>query len=394
MKIVIMAGGSGKRFWPKSRALFPKQCIPITSSKEMIVETVERLETLVGKKDMYIATGNSIYNKIEQLLPDVNYIVEPVPRNTAACIGLSAITISDKDEIMIIETADHTYLDVKAYIENLKAAVEMAKQDKIVLIGIKPTFPHTGLGYIKTGKSIKEEKIVISKIDDFKEKPDSLTASKFLESGNFLWNAGIFVTKVKTILEAIKKHLPKMYDSLIKIKESNFDKKVLEKEFSSIASISIDYGVLEKSDNLAVVEGNFHWDDVGDWGAIERIKKKDLDGNIISGSYEGTATDSIIMGNNKKIIANNIKNTIIVDSEDCLLICKKDRAQDVKKIVSILEKNPGLKRFAEDIQEKSIPEVIQIDCKNIDIKSTSLVACIGLRDITIEKEEIVQINGI
>jgi mannose-1-phosphate guanylyltransferase len=394
--VVIMAGGSGTRFWPKSRKNIPKQCIKITSEKPMIVETVERLEALAPKSNIYIATGSHLEKPIRKILPDVNYVIEPCARNTAACIGLSAAAIAkkDKDAVMVIETTDHVYSDVDAYIENLKAGVEMAKENKIVLIGIKPTFPHTGLGYIHQGNLVKDDEIKIYEIVEFKEKPDLKTAKEFLESGDYLWNSGIFISRVDVMLEAIKTYMPELYSSLMKIQESDFNEDILKQEFEALENISIDYGVMEKANNTVVIRGEFPWDDVGDWKAMERVHGKDENGNIIIGEHKGDAKNCIIIGDGKPIETGEIENLIIVDTKDCLLVCSKDRCQEVKKIVEILEKDPYLAKYTEDIQNNFEFHKLSVDCENLEVKSDGIVATIDVDNIHVEKNSIILIKEV
>jgi len=393
--IVIMAGGSGKRFWPKSRKNIPKQCLPITSDNPMIKETVERLKPIAQKKDIYIATGNHLEKPIKKILPDVNYVIEPMPKNTAACIGLAAISISDPEEVMIIETSDHSYEDVEAYLKHLRVGIETAKKDKIVLIGITPNFPNTGYGYIHQGELIDEKNnIQIHEIAEFKEKPDIETAKIFFKSGVYLWNSGVFISKASTMLNAIKQHLPELYSSLMKIKGSNFDKDVLTKEFEKLESISIDHGIMEKADNLALIRGNFPWDDIGDWKAMERIHSKDKNNNIILADHQGDAENCIIVGNKKPIHTEKIENLIIVDTQDCLLVCNKQRFQDVKKIVEMLEKDPELKKYTENIQEGLEFHKVTLDCQNLEIKSNCLVATVGIGNIYIEKDSKLIVKGV
>ncbi len=390
--IVIMAGGSGTRFWPKSRKNIPKQCIKITSDKPMIVETVERLKPIAD--DIYISTGTHLEKPIKEILPDVKYVIEPMPKNTAACIGLSAISMQDPEEVMIIETADHAYSDEEAYLAHLKAGISSAEKGNIVLIGIKPTSAHTGFGYIHQGDKIKDENIEIYEIEDFREKPDSRTAKEFLESGDYLWNSGIFISKAGTMLQAIEKHMPELYTALMKIKDSNFDQNTLHQEFKDLESISIDHGIMEKADNTVVVRGEFPWDDVGDWSAMERIHEKDEKNNIILADHKGNARNCIIIGDEKPIETDDIEDTIIVDTKDCLLVCSKDRTQEVKKIVEKLKSDPGLKKYAEDIQPDPEPHQISIDCEDIEVESDSVTATIGVDNLKIIKNSKIEIRGV
>jgi len=389
--VVIMAGGSGTRFWPKSRKNIPKQCIAIVSSKTLIEETVERLELLAPKQNIYISTGKHLEGPIRKIVPDVKYVVEPLSKNTAACIGLSAMTIllNDPEAIMVVETADHVYSDVDAYINHLQVGVEMAKDDKIVLIGIKPTFPHTGFGYIHQGKEItgESEDIKIFDIAGFKEKPDYKTAKQFLDEGMYLWNSGIFISKAKVMLEAIRQHMPQLYNALLRIDDSEFDEQVIFEEFEQLESISIDYGVMEKAKNTVVVRGEFPWDDVGDWKAMDRIHPKDSKGNVIMGKHKGNARNCIIFGDDKQIETGDIEGLVIVDTKDCLLVCSKDRVQEIKKIVEIMQQDLELVKYVVDIQEDFEQQKISVDCENIEIESDGLVATIGVDGLYIEKND-------
>ena len=385
MKAIILAGGYGSRFWPKSRKNRPKQCLPIASDKPMIVDTVDRLKPIVD--EFYISTGKELEKPLRDLLRDVKYVIEPLAKNTAAAIGLSCITVSE-DEVIVVETADHTYSDPKSYLDNLKEAAKMAKKGKIVLIGIKPSFAHTGFGYIKQGKLIKKGKIEIYEIEEFKEKPSLEIAKEYLKDGNYLWNAGIFICKAGVMLKAIEKYMPQLYSALIKIKQSNFDQSILKKEFEKLKSISIDYGIMEKANNTAMIRGEFPWDDVGDWKAAERIHKKDDNGNIVLGKHKGSAINSIIIGENVK--TEGVKELIIVDTNDCLLVCNKNRSQDVKKIVEELEKDPKLKKFVER-EERPEQHNVFIDSDNIETKSDALIATIGVSNLYIEKDQKVKV---
>jgi mannose-1-phosphate guanylyltransferase len=305
--------------------------------------------------------------------------------------------LDDPEAIIVVETADHVYSDIKAYIKNLKAGVEMAKNDKIVLIGIKPTFPHTGLGYIHEGRELTDEgkEIKIFDIANFKEKPDYKTARQFVESGKYLWNSGIFISKAKVMLKSIKEHMPNLHNALSRIDDSGFDEQVIFKEFEKLESISIDYGVMEKAKNTVVIRGEFPWDDVGDWEAMDRVHTKDSEGNVIIGKYKGEAKNCIIFGEKKLIDMDKIDGLVVVDTSDCLLVAKKERALDVKKIVDMLEKDEKLKKYALDFVKNPEFNYLQIDCKNLDIKSNKLVATIGLNDIIIEEtdEKIVVKHG-
>ncbi len=391
ISVVIMAGGSGTRFWPKSRKNVPKQCIAIVSEKTMIEEAVERMEKLTPKDNIYISTGKHLEGPMRKHLPDVNYVIEPCARNTAPCIGLSAISIMKKDpeSIMAIVTADHSFADPDAFIEHMKAGVEMAKNDKIVLIGINPTYPSTGFGYIHMGDELtsEDDDIKIHDLREFKEKPDLKTAKEFLESGEYMWNSGMFISKVSVMMDAIRMHMPDLYDALSKISNSDFDEKVLEEEFEKLEKISIDYGVMEKAKNIAVVRGDFPWADVGDWKSMEIIHPKDENGNVVIGEHSGDAKNCIIVGDGKLIETADIENVVIVDTKDCLLVCSKDRVQEVKKIVEILENDPELEKYTKDLQDEFEFHKVSIDCEDLEVSSNGLVATIDVDELHIEKND-------
>lgn len=344
---VIMAGGYGERFWPLSRKSRPKQCLPIHTEKPMIKETADSLVDVFGDS-IYISTGKDMAGEIKKIMPKAKFIVEPMSRNTAACIGLSAITLLDKDPdaIMFLETADHMYEDQALYIEHIRYALKIAKKDDvIVLMGIKPTYPHTGLGYIEKDEIVYDDKINLYKVKCFKEKPDLKTAKEFVESGNFLWNSGMFIAKCKVMLDEIKNHMPKLYEGLMNIKKSGFDESVVMKEFEKFEKISIDYGVMEPSEKTCVIDADMHWDDIGDLAAYDRFSEKDKAGNVRKGEIiEIDSKNNIVLG--KKLIALlGVENLIIAETDDVILVADKKRSQDVKKIVQKLSENKDHKKY-------------------------------------------------
>ncbi len=344
---VIMAGGKGERFWPKSRETNPKQCLKIISNRSMVEETIERLKPLFSKKDIYISTNEKLAKHIRKTLPNVNYVIEPIAKDTAAAIGLSASYITKKqgDAIMFIETTDHTYKSKNEYLKHVKFAIDLANENYIVLIGIKPTEPHTGFGYIQKGKPVKVNKIKAYKIRRFKEKPDIKTAKVFFKSGEYLWNSGMFVSKCSVMLEAIKKHMPELYLALRKIKKNNFNKKIAKKEFKNLKKVSIDYGVMEKAKNTIVIEANMKWDDIGDWRAMERIHQKDKDWNVVIGKHFGLNTKNCIIWGDNLVATYDIKDLIIVSTKDSVMVIPKNRAQKVKELVEEMKKNKRFKKY-------------------------------------------------
>lgn len=343
---LIMAGGRGERFWPKSRKNLPKQFLSLTSDgKTMIQLTVERILPLVSIDDIYIAT-NSDYKSLilEQLpnIPEENILCEPVSRNTAPCIGLGATHISKKYEeaIMIVLPSDHLIRYNSMFINVLKDACDVAsKGNNLVTIGITPDYPETGYGYIKfnpnncQGRSFEVERFV--------EKPNLEVAKEYLASEEYLWNSGMFVWKISSILHNIEQFMPETFLGLSSIKEgigtSNQDV-ILEKEYLNFPSISIDYGIMEKCDNIYTIPGAFGWDDVGSWLAVERIKKTNEYGNIVDGNVITIESNNCIIEADKKLIATvGVEDLIIVDTEDATLICDKQSANNIKKVLENLK---------------------------------------------------------
>ncbi|WP_132040430.1 sugar phosphate nucleotidyltransferase [Caldanaerobacter subterraneus] len=347
---VIMAGGKGERFWPKSRMKMPKQFLNLYGDKTMIQQTVDRLKRIMPIENIFVVTNIDYAAIISDQIPDLpteNILIEPMAKNAAACIGLAALHTErrDKESIMVVLPSDHVIKDEEAYIEILKTAIEKAKLgDNLVTIGIKPTRPETGYGYIKFRKMTKE--IIngnpVHKVEKFVEKPGYEVTVGYVKNGDYLWNSGIFIWKTSSILRAIEKYMPELHKALENIRK-NFDaddvEKALYDEYSKLESISIDYGVMEKAKNVYVVPGDFGWDDVGSWASIERLYEKDDNGNVIKGNVVSVDTKkSIITGNERLIATLGIEDVIIVDTEDALLISSKDKAQNVKEILKKLEK--------------------------------------------------------
>ena len=347
--IVIMAGGKGERFWPKSRINLPKQFLSLTDDgKSMIQHTVERAKSLVDIENVYVVTNEMYKNLVLEHVPDIpdeNIIIEPVAKNTAPCIGLAAMHIAKKDinSKMIILPSDHLIKFNEIFIDTLKTALDVVeKGDNLVTIGITPNYPETGYGYINftKGESFKDSANVYEVLR-FVEKPNLEKAKEYLTSGQYLWNSGMFVWKASTILKNFKEYLPEIYEGLQKIGESIGTEKyeeVLKKEFSNLPSESIDYGIMEKAKNIYVIPGNFGWDDVGSWLSLERINKTNQDGNVINGNVISIRTkNSIIQGNEKLIATIGLEDIVIVDTDDVTLICHKDNTQEVKEIINNLK---------------------------------------------------------
>ena len=349
MKItaVIMAGGRGERFWPQSRISRPKQFLSLTNDGEtMIQKTVTRLASLVDINDVFVVTNKNYLELVNEQLPGLpaeNVIAEPAARNTAPCIGLAAGIINKKyneDAVMIVLPSDHFIKFNAMFIDVLKQAVKVAEHGQsLVTIGITPTYPETGYGYINfSGKGLENGEYEVVR---FVEKPDYEKAKQYVNSGEYLWNSGMFVWKTSSILKNIERFLPDMYKGLEEIYVAygteNFVPK-LERGFPLLKSESIDFGVMEKADNIYTSPGSFGWDDVGSWLAIERINKTNEYGNFVKGDVVSIDTkNSTIVGNNKMIAAVGLENIVIVDTNDALLVCSKGSTQDIKRVTEHLK---------------------------------------------------------
>ena len=344
-----MAGGKGTRFWPKSRESMPKHLLDIVSEKTIIQETIDRIIPLIPAENILIVTGASHAEElIRQVpyIPEGNIIIEPVGRNTAPCIGLAALHIKRKspDDVMVVLPADHLITDAARFRYILSLAANAAAQgDFLLTIGIQPTYPETGYGYLERGvlkATVKGEDVY--EVKSIREKPSLEQAKVFLEKGGFYWNSGMFLWRADTILRAIKRWLPDIHKGLLQIDGAiDTDKRmeVVERVYNKIPSISIDYGVMEKADNVLLVKGDFGWSDMGSWDAIWEVLEKDEHGNAASGKalFIGVdAKNSLIQSSRKLVALVGVEDLIVVETEDSLLICKRGHSQDVKAVVESL----------------------------------------------------------
>ncbi|MDY3791495.1 MAG: mannose-1-phosphate guanylyltransferase [Oscillospiraceae bacterium] len=344
---VIMAGGRGERFWPRSRNNCPKQFLSLTSDGEtMIQKTVHRLSSLIKQEDIFIVTNENYSALVNEQLPDLpseNVLLEPASRNTAPCIALAAAVIKKKygDAIMMVLPSDHLIKFNQMFIDTLKIAVSVAeKGNRLVTIGITPTYPETGYGYIHF-ESNEENEPGIYNVKRFVEKPNIELAKEYYNSGEYLWNSGMFVWKTSAIEANLRKYLPDMNEGMEKIGNAvgtaEFEA-VVAAEFPKFKSESIDFGVMEKASEVYTIPGNFGWDDVGNWLALERVNKTNEYGNMIQGDVISINTKNTIVCGAKKLIATvGIEDLVVVDTDDALLICAKDSTQDVKKVIENLK---------------------------------------------------------
>lgn len=343
---LIMAGGRGERFWPKSRRSMPKQFLSLTDdSKTMIQLTVERILPLVRMEDIYISTNREYKTIVLKQLPEIpeeNILCEPVSKNTAPCIGLGAVHIEKKygDAVMLVLPSDHLIKYSSIFVNTLEDACSVAEQgENLVTIGITPDCPETGYGYIKFAPENMLERAFA--VERFVEKPDLETAKEYLASEQYLWNSGMFIWKASSILKNMERYLPDTYGGLRKIQNTigePVQDEVLEREFQNFLSESIDYGVMEKAENIYIFSGSFGWDDVGSWLAVGRLKKSNEFGNVIKGNAITIDTKNSIIESSGKLIATvGLNDVIIVDTEDALLVCGKESAGDIKKILENLK---------------------------------------------------------
>lgn len=346
---VIMAGGGGTRFWPLSRISTPKQFLNITGDDSMINDTIKRIKGIIPLDKIIIVTNKSQQKTLAKIIgddiPQENILVEPIGRNTAACIAYAALEIKKRcsDAIMGVFPSDHYIKDVDEFQEVLKSACSIAQNtDKLITIGIKPTFPSTGYGYIKyeNGKIQAKEKSAFNVLD-FVEKPNSLKAKAYLKSGNYLWNSGMFIWKTSVILKNFERFLPRLYGKIIKLEpyiDTEQEEEMVEKIYPTLPSISIDYGIMERANDVVVIPGDFGWSDVGSWDSLGSLFPTDENGNIVKGDLVDIDTHNSIVYSNGRLVATvGLEDMIVVETCDALLVCPKNKAQDVKKVVEKLK---------------------------------------------------------
>jgi mannose-1-phosphate guanylyltransferase len=343
---LIMAGGTGKRFWPLSTDEHPKQLLKLFSDKSMLRETVERILPLIPIENIYIATNivqaDAIIQEIP-MLPKENLIIEPAFKDTAAAIGFSSLYIQRRqhDATLVVLASDHLVMDKEAFIETVKIGASEAEYNRdIITLGIRPTRPEIGYGYIKVNQEIELQKIY--NVEKFLEKPKLEQAKEYFEAKTYLWNSGMFIFSVKTIMREIKKHMPKHYRVLKNIQfyiDQNLSGTLLAEKtrllFDDFERLSIDYGVMEKSNHVKVIPSEFGWNDVGSFTAYEDVYDKDEDNNIVLKS-DFKSVDShgnIVLTDNLEIKAVGLKDMIVVQSGDKLLICNKYEIDKMKKIL-------------------------------------------------------------
>jgi mannose-1-phosphate guanylyltransferase len=347
--IVVLAGGSGTRFWPASRAARPKQLLPLTGGAPMIRETIARvMPMLKGWADVYVAGGRLVEAATRAVLPELpaeNLLVEPVPRNTAPCIAWATATVARKnpDAVVIVLPSDHHVADVAGFRKALELAVGSARDGVVTTIGIKPTRPETGFGYIE----LEDGAEPVRRVRRFVEKPDLARAEQFVASGRFLWNGGMFIYRARDMMGAVEAHLPEVAGGVRAIDEAATKGKEAEAVaslFGTLPSVSIDVGVMEKLERLAVVPGDFGWSDIGSWQAAWELAQRDERGNAKADqAHYVESTGSMVVdarspGSKKKVVTLvGVDDLVVIDTDDALLVVPRSRAQDVRLAVEALK---------------------------------------------------------
>jgi len=342
----MMAGGVGSRFWPVSTVEFPKQFHDMLGTGDTLIQkTFSRLSRLIPAENIFILTNEKYNDLVLEQLPMVKQeqvLLEPAMRNTAPCILYASLKIQKQnpDAVMVVAPTDHWIEDEEAFTNNLQQCFDFCESNNVLMtLGIQPTFPNTGFGYIEFDKTDNKP---IKKVNQFKEKPNYETAKSFLTSGNYLWNGGIFIWSAKSIAEAFIEFQPKMNDlflSGLEYYNSSSEKKFIEENYAKAENISIDYAILEKAENVYVLPATFDWNDLGTWGSLhEKLDKDDNNNAVVNATVLlENASNNIIRANGKKIIViDGLNDYIIVDKDDVLLIYPKCKEQDIKKIVSKL----------------------------------------------------------
>ena len=349
---VIMAGGIGSRFWPVSTQEFPKQFHDMLGTGQTLLQkTFSRLNKIIPSENIYILTNERYLEITLEQLPEISenqIVLEPAMRNTAPCILLSSLKIhkENPNALILVAPSDHWIEDETAFAKDVQVCFDEAeKNDVLLTLGINPTFPNTGYGYIESDTDEK----AIKKVKQFREKPDYETAKQFLASGNFLWNAGIFIWSAKTILNSFEAHLPKMnalFSKGINVLNTSEEKGFIDDHYSSAENISIDYGILEKANNVFVKRATFDWSDLGTWGALyDKLPKAQNQNAIVKADVHLTDSERniIFVKGEKLIVLDGISDYVIVDKDDVLLVYPKEKEQEIKGLLAKISDKFGKK---------------------------------------------------
>jgi len=346
---VVMAGGSGTRFWPASRKMLPKQLLSLSSERSMLQATMDRLGNLVPAERQLVVTNRLLKDAVQNQLPNLpeqNIVGEPCKRDTAPCVGLAAAMIAriDPEGTMVVMPSDHVIADHESFQEAITAGSQLIEGDptRIVTFGIRPSYPAESFGYIQRADQIESLDIAAYRVEQFREKPDREMAKSYVDAGTYYWNSGIFLWRASTILDALKKNVPDMHAHLSRIAaamDTDDFNDILEKEFTAIDGTSIDYAVMENYPNVVTIEAPFPWDDVGSWQALTRLHEPDAQGNTVVGSHLGIETGGTIIHAQPghTIVTIDVEDLIIVQTDDATLVAPKHAEERVREVVKELE---------------------------------------------------------
>ncbi|WP_460218214.1 mannose-1-phosphate guanylyltransferase [Psychroserpens sp. MEBiC05023] len=348
---ILMAGGVGSRFWPVSTQDFPKQFHDMLGTGDTLIQkTFSRLSKIIPKENIFILTNERYNDLVFEQLPDVTnrqVVLEPAMRNTAPCILYAALKIQKEndDAVMIVAPSDHWIEDEQAFTNDVKQAFDFCvENDTLMTLGIQPTFPNTGYGYIEYDKSSTTS---IKKVNQFREKPDYNTAKGFIEQGNFLWNAGIFMWSVKSVIKAFKNNQPELFNLFergCEVYNTDFEDDFIRDNYGKAENISVDYAIMEQSQNVYVIPATFDWNDLGTWGSLYDKLDKDNNGNAVVNAQtlvDDTSGNMIRTKSNKVVVVDGLKDYIIVDKDEVLLIFPKTKEQDIKKVLQGVKEKFG-----------------------------------------------------